>query len=132
MWLEAMALVMLLDGAYAGTIRCGMLSDLRRPLDTEFSMTVSGTGVTYERPIVRPGTGGTGAVRTGSFERGKGTISTSGALVLHGRCESPFSCDADYRGQMGDGAMRLTGTQRWQVRNQTEERSCQVDLRRTP
>lgn len=117
------------DGNYTGTIACGVLSDLRRPLSVDFSMKVTGNEATYEREIVRPG-GGTGTIRTGNYERGKGTVSPSGEVVLRGQGEGSFRLEGEYRGQLTGSPIHLAGTQRWQVRGSTEERSCQIELTR--
>jgi hypothetical protein len=114
------------DGAYAGTLSCPALPG-GQPLRTEFSMMVTGNKATYERAIVRPGT--SGANPTGSFERGLGTVAPSGEVVLTGKCGDPFSCEAEYRGQLDQSPIRLTGPQRWRFRDRPPaERSCQVDL----
>ena len=46
------------DGTYAGTISCGLLTHLTRPLKTEFSMTVSGSEAKYQREIFEAQYGG--------------------------------------------------------------------------
>lgn len=115
------------DGVYEGGIRCGLLSGLTRPLQTPFTMTVSGRDVRYAREIVRPG-GPTGTTSTGSFERGGGTVAPSGEVALTGAGEGGFSFDAAYRGRIDARPIRLAGTQRWQIRGQTEERSCEIEL----
>jgi hypothetical protein len=117
------------DGNYAGKITCGLLSDLRRPLSVNFSMKVSGSDATYEREIVRPGTG-SGPVRTGNYERGNGTVSASGEVSLRGKGEGPFVFEAEYRGQLNASTIQLSGAQHWQVRGAPETRSCQIELTR--
>ena len=62
-----------LDGTYVGTMQCGLLSPLTRPLKTELKMTVAGDRVTYEREILDPRIG-----RTGRHERGRGTLGPGG------------------------------------------------------
>jgi hypothetical protein len=110
------------DGAYTGTIGCGLLSTLTRPLKTEFTMTVSGPAVRYERPIV------TRNGPTNSYERGGGTITESGEIALTGKGEGNFVFEGEYRGRLEGGTARLTGTQRWLIRGVTETRSCEIEL----
>jgi hypothetical protein len=114
------------DGTYTGTIQCGVLSNLSRPLKTAFAMTVAGDTVTYERQIVRP----TGP--TGSYERGSGTVTPTGDVALRGRGEGSFVFDSEYRGRLGDGTARLTGTQRWDLRGKPETRPCEIELTPPP
>jgi hypothetical protein len=120
-----------IDGTYTGTIACGLLTQLRYPLRTDFSLTVARGEASYERPIVRPGRDGR-AEPTGSWERGGGPVSPLGEVTLRGRCEGGFSCEAQYQGQLDAGAIRLTGSQRWQGRGKVEERTCEITLTRQP
>jgi hypothetical protein len=76
------------DGAYTGTISCGLLTGLSKGLKTEFSMTVKDGQATYERQIIRP-TGPTGA-----YERGGGKVTAAGDVSLRGRGEGSFVFDA--------------------------------------
>ncbi len=117
------------DGNYVGKIICGVLSDLRRPLNVAFAMRVSGSEATYQREIVRPGADG-GLISTGSFERGNGTISPAGEVNLRGKGEGAFVFEGEYRGQIKGSTVRLDGTQQWQIRSAPETRSCQIDLTR--
>jgi hypothetical protein len=120
------------DGTYVGMLSCPALPN-GRPLSVEFSMTVSGSRASYERTIVRPARSGQsgGADPTGSYERGSGTVTPTGELVLVGKCDGSFSCDAEYRGELGANPIRLTGAQRWHYRDRPDaERPCQIDLRR--
>ena len=117
------------DGNYAGKMACSLLSDLKRPLSVNFSMKVSGSEASYEREIVRPGTG-SGPARTGNYERGNGTVSASGEVSLRGKGEGPFVFEGEYRGQLTGSTIQLTGSQHWQVRGTTETRSCQIELTR--
>ena len=120
-----------LDGTYTGTIACGVRRGQANPLRSQFTMRVSGGEATYERPIVRPGSDGR-AEPTGSSERGDGAVSPSGEVILRGQCQGGFSCNGQYEGRFGADAVRLIGTQRWQLRGKTDKRTCEVDLVRTP
>lgn len=114
------------EGVYTGTLSCPALPG-GTPLRTAFSMTVSGNKATFERQIVRPGA--SAANPTGSYERGSGTVTPSGEVTLVGRCGEPFSCSSEYRGQLDQSPIRLTGPQRWRFRDRPEaERSCEIDL----
>jgi hypothetical protein len=115
-----------LDGTYTGTIACGLLSHLTQPLKTKFTMTVSRDQATYERPMLRRGE------PTGSFERGQGNVSPSGEVTLRGRCEGDSPCESQYSGQLNTEPVRLVGTQSWRVQKKREQRSCEIDLTRTP
>jgi predicted glycosyl hydrolase (DUF1957 family) len=44
--------------------------------------------------------------------------------------QSEYSYDAEYRGQIKDGAVRLVGAQQWRVAGQTSviELACTMDL----
>jgi hypothetical protein len=119
------------DGTYTGTIACPAFPG-QTPLKTEFSLKVSGDSARYEREILRPGGGAArGAVRTGSWERGSGQVSPSGAVTLRGACEGAFSCEAEYQGELGASEITLAGTQRWRFRDRPETtRSCEIALRR--
>ena len=113
------------DGTYVGTLACPALPG-QTPLRTEFSLTVSGGTASYERAILRPGTAG--GVQTGSYERGRGTVTPAGEVELRGACEGSFSCTAEYRGQLTGSSIRLLGTQHWRVRDQDALRDCEIDL----
>lgn len=115
------------EGTYAGTIQCGLLSTLTRPLRTQFTLTVAGGAATYERPILDPRRGD----HSGSWERGAGTVTADGDIVLNGKGEGTYVFDAEYRGSLRTSPIRLTGTQRWIVRGVMEPRSCQIDLNRS-
>ena len=116
------------DGSYVGKITCGVLTSVNRPLSVDFSMKVSGSEATYEREIVRPS--GAASARTGSYERGTGTVSPSGEVTLHGKGEGSFVFESEYRGQIAGSSVQLTGAQRWQGRSANESRSCQIELKR--
>jgi hypothetical protein len=113
------------DGTYVGTLACPALPE-QTPLRTEFLLTVSGSTASYERAIVRPGTAG--GVQTGSYERGRGTVTAAGEVELRGACEGGFSCTAEYRGQLTESSIRLLGTQHWRVRDRDALRDCEIDL----
>ena len=112
------------DGTYAGTLTCPALPG-GNPLRTEFVLTVSGSTASYEREIRRPGTAGG---HTGTFERGRGTVSSSGDVALRGACEGNSTCDSDYRGSLAGSPIRLTGTQRWRQREGDALRDCEIQL----
>jgi hypothetical protein len=117
------------DGVYAGTIQCDALPALR-PLKTKVAMTVAEGRARYEREILTP----TGAP-SGAFERGEGPVGPSGDVTLTTRAAAPgYSYEAEYRGQIGDGSARLTGTQRWKIQREsgTIVRACALELLRTP
>jgi hypothetical protein len=118
------------DGEYGGKMACGILTESRQPLSVDFSMKVSGGKAMYEREILRPGPDGSGPVRTGSFERGMGTVSAQGDVLLRGKGDPPFVVEGEYKGQIQGNPIKLTGTQRWMIRGAAEERSCEVELRR--
>jgi len=113
------------DGTYGGTLSCPALPG-QTPLRTPFALIVTGSTATYERQILRPGTAG--GVQTGSYERGRGTVSPSGEVSLRGACEGTFTCDAEYRGQLTGSPIRLGGTQRWRLRDRDASRDCQIEL----
>jgi hypothetical protein len=88
-------------------------------------MTVTGSEARYERQILNRGN------PTGIYERGIGTVTSTGEVTLTGKGEGPeYSFDGEYRGQISPGApIKLAGTQRWRVRGKApEERSCQIEL----
>jgi hypothetical protein len=116
------------DGTYAGTLSCPALPG-GMPLRTEFFLTVSGTTANYEREIRRPGTAGG---HTGTYERGRGTVAPSGDVAIRGACEGNATCDAEYRGQLTSSPIRLSGTQRWRVRDRVESRDCEIELAPRP
>ncbi len=116
------------DGAYTGTIQCDALPALR-PLKTKVSMTVAESRARYEREILTP----TGTP-SGNFERGEGPVAPGGEVTLTTRAVAPgYSYEAEYRGQIGDGGARLTGTQRWKMQREsgTIVRACSLELMRT-
>ena len=117
------------DGAYAGTIQCDALPALR-PLKTKVSMTVAEGRARYEREILTP----TGTP-SGNFERGEGPVGPGGEVTLTTRAAAPgYSYEAEYRGQIGDGSARLTGSQRWKIQREsgTLVRACSLELMRAP
>jgi hypothetical protein len=117
------------DGTYAGTIQCDALP-AQRPLKTKVSMIVADGRARYEREILTP----TGAP-TGTFERGEGPVAPSGEVTLTTRAAAPgYSYEAEYRGQIGEGSARLTGTQRWKIQREsgTLVRACSLELMRAP
>ena len=70
--------------------------------------------------------------QTGSYERGGGTVSPAGDVSLRGACQGSFTCDAEYRGQLTGGPIRLTGTQRWRTRERDASRDCEIELAPKP
>jgi hypothetical protein len=113
------------DGNFAGTIQCEALPALR-PLRTTVTMTVAEGRARYEREIQHP-TGGP----SGTFERGEGPVGPSGEVTLSTRAETPgYSYEAEYEGRLEESTARLTGTQRWKIRQQTGTilRACSLDL----
>jgi hypothetical protein len=116
------------DGTYAGTLACPALPG-GAPLRTPFMLTVSGGRASHEREIRSPGAAGG---QTGSYERGGGTVSPAGDVSLRGACQDSFTCDAEYRGQLTGGPIRLTGTQRWRTRERDVSRDCEIELASKP
>jgi hypothetical protein len=117
------------NGTYAGMIQCDALP-AQRPLKTKVSMTVADGRARYEREILTS----TGAP-SGIFERGEGPVAPSGEVTLTTRAAAPgYSYEAEYRGQIGEGSARLTGTQRWKIQREsgTLVRPCSLELMRAP
>jgi len=112
------------NGTYIGGINCNPMSGAGA-LQAGFSMAVSGNEVSYERQFLDRGR------PTGLYERGSGTITPSGEIVLRGKGESKYRVDAEYRGPLTGDTIRLVGTQHWQLSGRNEQRSCQVDLTRS-
>jgi hypothetical protein len=116
------------SGSFVGTIQCEALPG-QRPLRTAVNMTVADGKAHYEREILQP----TGAP-SGRFERGGGSVAPSGEITVTARAEAPtYSYDAEYRGQVGESIIRLTGTQRWKIRGETGTivRPCTLELMRS-
>jgi hypothetical protein len=118
-----------LDGTYDGTIHCGLVTDAKRVWESPFRLIVEDGAARYERPILRDGQS------TGVYERGDGTVSASGKVGLAGRAHgTSYVFDAQYQGELTQGAARLVGTQLWYIagRDAESQRSCRIDLVRVP
>jgi hypothetical protein len=115
------------DGTCAGTINCEALPGMRA-LRTAVTMTVEGNRARYEREI-HPSTGGP----SGTFERGEGPHGSRRRGHRHHPGDGQgYSCAADYRGRIGAEATRLTGAQRWKLRESgTIVRRCMLELKRS-
>jgi hypothetical protein len=117
------------DGVYAGTISCGLSTDVNRVWESPFRMTVEDGKAHYERPILRD------RDSTGVYERGGGTVTREGGIGLAGRADgATYVFDARYQGQITEKAARLVGTQLWYIRGKDgeSERSCHIELIRVP
>ena len=112
------------DGTYAGTLACPAFPG-QAPLQAAISVTVAERTARYE--LKRGSVKGAGI---DSHERGSGTVSPSGRIVLTGGCGGGFSCVTDYRGDLGATPIRLEGRQRWWFRGGDRERACEIELTR--
>jgi hypothetical protein len=115
------------DGSFVGTIQCDALPG-QRPLKTKVTMTVAEGRARYEREIQHP-TGGP----SGNFERGEGPVTPTGDVTVATKAIAPgYSYEAEYRGRVEESAARLTGNQRWKIRNEsgTIVRPCSLELMR--
>jgi hypothetical protein len=116
---SAVVLAASFDGSYTGTLSCPAFPN-QPPLRAEIRVTVADRSATYEQ------TGGD----LGASERGTGTVSPSGDIVLSGSCQGGFSCATEYRGTLSKTPIRLKGSQRWWFRSGDRERACDVELKR--
>ena len=106
------------DGNYVGKIGCGVLTGVNRLLSGDFSIKVAGGRATYEGDIVRPS--GAATARTGSFERGTGTVPPSGEVTLQGKGEGSSAAAPD--SSRGPGAGRLAArTRRARARSSSSD-----------
>ena len=88
-------------------------------------MTVEEGRVHYEREILQRGGW------TGIFERGTGTVSDAGELVVTGSAtDSDYTFEAEYRGRITGDRVYLEGTQRWRRRGEVRAPPCRIDLAR--
>jgi hypothetical protein len=121
MMLAILIAAALFDGTYTGILSCPAFPN-QTPFRAEISVTVVARAATYQTTETAGGIGVT--------ERGSGTVSESGKLVLSGGCEGGFSCVTDYRGDLRAKPILLTGSQRWWFRSGERERTCEVNLTR--
>ena len=115
------------DGAYDGTISCGLLTDAKRVWESPFRMIVDNGEARYERPILRDGQ------PTGVDERGGGHVTADGEVVLSGRANGAhYVFDARYHGHLTQKDASLDGEQLWYMsdRGAASRRSCRIDLLR--
>jgi hypothetical protein len=119
------------DGTYAGTLSCPAPPGGGSPFRADLTMTVSGGTATFERPIMRIIRGKNAPEPTGKYERGGGTVTPSGEVVLRGTCDGGLTCATEYRGQLSANPIRFVGIQRFPAPGRPDsERSCQIDLTR--
>ena len=112
------------DGTYAGTLSCPAFPG-QAPLQADVTVTVAARTARYE---LKPGS--VRGAGIDSHERGSGTVTPSGQIVLTGGCGGGFSCATDYRGNLGATPIRLEGSQRWWFRGGDRERACVIELTR--
>ncbi|HEY7141686.1 MAG TPA: hypothetical protein VIE44_16415 [Methylomirabilota bacterium] len=125
--LSTVSVAQIQNGSFAGTIECEALPRLR-PLRTKVTMVVADGRARYEREILHP-TGGP----SGIFERGEGPVTPGGEVTLTTRVDTPgYGYEAEYKGRIEESVARLTGRQRWKLRNEsgTIPRSCSLELMR--
>jgi hypothetical protein len=118
------------DGQYTGTIRCDVLpGQTVEQLRTDFSLKVTDGKAEYQREILQP----TNRSRLGVTERGSGTVSAAGEVVLTGSAAGQtWSYQADYRGQFDKNTINLSGRQLWRLSNRPEHaRPCTIAVSRT-
>ena len=125
--LLAVALAASFDGTYSGTLTCPAFPN-QQPLRAEIRVTVADRTARFEQ-IATPGTDASGG-DLGAQERGSGTVSPTGDIVLSGNCHGGFSCATEYRGNLGKPPIRLKGSQRWWFRSGDRERPCELNLTR--
>ena len=112
------------DGTYTGTITCDPLPTTSI-LRTKLSMTVEQGRVSYEREILQQGK------RTGNFERGTGTVSDVGEVMVKGSGRTrELTFEAEYKGLITSDRVKLEGMQHWRQAGSVHSRSCQIDLSR--
>ena len=118
------------DGNYTGYITCDMIpGQTATSLRTEFSLTIAGDRIEYQREVLRP----EDAARMGVTERGRGSVSPAGEVLLRGSAiGSGFSFDSSYRGQISGRVLHLQGSQFWQLaRRPPHSRPCTIALSRS-
>ena len=115
------------DGRYTGTIVCDAMPPSTPQLRTTFSLDLRSGRVAYEREILRPNVG-----RTGTMERGNGTVTDAGDITVKGGAQdSQFTLSAEYHGRIAGDRITLEGTQQWQyAQGDIRSRSCQIALAR--
>ena len=117
------------DGSYSGIITCDALPG-DKPLRTEFVMKIADGRAQYEREVLQANT----TIPAGIAERGSGTVSPSGELVLTGSAIGPrWRYQATYRGQIAGKTLRLTGAQQWQLPTSgaSHTRPCTIAVSRS-
>ncbi len=117
------------DGSYSGIITCDALPG-DKPLRTSFLLKIDDGRARYEREVLQANT----TIPAGVTERGSGTVSPSGELVLTGAATGPrWKYQATYRGQIAGKTLRLTGTQQWQlpVSGAAHTRPCTITVSRS-
>lgn len=118
-------------GRYAGRIACDALPGLTsKPLDAGFTMTVRDGKVDFERRVLKPDS----RHPSGVVERGHGTVSADGDIMLSGSARGGnWRYESSYAGRFESGEPRLSGTQTWQLPDGVRQvRKCSIDrVRRT-
>lgn len=113
------------DGRYAGLITCDVLpGQTTQPLRTEILVSIADGRAEYQREVLQP----TGPGRLGVTERGTGTVSPSGDVSLTGGAGAQtWSYTATYQGRLDGKALRLSGTQHWNLPNRAPyARRCTI------
>ena len=116
------------DGKYKGPIVCDAIPGIVKSLRTDFLVSITDARAQYEREVFQSDQ------RTGIFERGSGTTSASGEIVLTGSASGTgWKFDATYRGQITGKTLRLSGTQQWTSRviAGVHPRPCTIRLSRS-
>jgi hypothetical protein len=110
------------DGLYVGELRCTGVGQATIPLRTQIRLTVSGTTVRYEREVHMPNSSQSSGVK----ETGTGTVAGSSISMTGGARTATYSYEATYSGTIAGTRLTMQGTQKWYVKQGTENRGCTI------